>query len=278
MSRPSALGSALGVGLAAVVATSAAAAAAAWTPVDPDRVMVIETNRGRVVVVLAPQVAPAHVVQMQALARRRFFDGQTFFRVIGPFMDQTGDPQNTGNEGGSDLPNLKAEFTFKRGPDTPFAPVAHPQGEVDGFVGALPVRSQPDSLMALSKLRTVTAWPAYCPGVVGMARDEGPDTANSQFFLMREAYPSLDKRYTAWGMVVQGLDALRAIKTGEPVAPPQDRMLTVRLASDLPAQSRPRVELADPASPAFAHEVARARAAKGADFSVCDVTVPVRIR
>lgn len=252
--------------------------APAWRAVDPDRVMVIETNRGRIVVVLEPVVAPAHVAQMQTLARRHFFDGQSFFRVIGPFMDQTGDPQNRGDEGGSDLPNVKAEFTFKRGPDTPFAAVAHPQGEVDGFVGALPVRSQPDSLMALSKTRTVTAWAAYCPGVVGMARDDPPDSANSQFFLMRQAYPSLDKRYTAWGMVVQGLDAVRAIKTGEPVAPPQDRMLTVRLASDLPAASRPRVELADTASPAFAREVARARAARGADFSVCDVGVPVRVR
>lgn len=262
----------------APTAPFAASGATAWRAVEPDRVMVIETNRGRVVVVLEPRVAPAHVAQMQALARHRFFDGQTFFRVIGPFMDQTGDPQDKGDEGGSDLPNLKAEFTFKRSAQTPFAPVAHPQGEVDGFVGALPVRSQPDSLLALNPQHAVTAWAAYCPGVVGMARDEPPDSANSQFFLMRQAYPSLDKRYTAWGMVVQGLDAVRAIKTGEPVAPPQDRMLSVRLASDLPEAARPRVELADPASPAFTREVARARAARGADFSVCDVVVPVRVR
>ena len=266
---------------ALALATPAAAAQtadAAWRPVDPDRVLVIDTNKGRILVVMEPLAAPAHVARMQALARRHFFDGQTFFRVIGPFMDQTGDPQNKGDEGGSDLGNLAAEFTFKRGADTPFAPVAHPQGEVDGFVGALPVRSQPDALAALSKTRTVTAWAAYCPGVAGMARDEGPDTANSQFFLMRQAYPSLDKRYTAWGMVVQGLHVVRAIKTGEPVAPPQDRMLSVRLASDLPAAARPRVELADPAAPAFTRGVARARAARGADFSVCDVAVPVRVR
>ena len=276
MSRRATWSAACAVVLAA--SPAAAVAAPAWRAVDPDRVMVIETNRGRMVVVLEPAVAPAHVAQMQALARRRFFDGQTFFRVIGPFMDQTGDPQNKGDEGGSDLPNLKAEFTFKRSADTPFAPVAHPQGEVDGFVDALPVRSQPDSLLALNPKHAVTAWAAYCPGVVGMARDDPPDSANSQFFLMRQAYPSLDKRYTAWGVVVQGLDVVRAIKTGEPVAPPQDRMLSVRLASDLPVGARPRVELADPGSPAFTREVARARAANGADFSVCDVDVPVRVR
>ncbi len=264
--------------LAAAALAAAPAPGAGWTPVAPDRVMVIDTNKGRIVVVLQPELAPAHVVQMQALARRHFFDGQTFFRVIGPFMDQTGDPLNTGDEGGSDLPNLKAEFTFKRTADTPFAPVAHPQGEVEGLVGVMPVVSQPDSLMALSKTHTASSWATYCPGVVGMARDEGEDTANSQFFLMREAYPSLDKRYTAFGRVVQGEEVVRAIKTGEPVAPPQDRMVSVRLASDLPAAQRPEVALADRASASWSRALARVRAAKGADFSVCDVPVPARVR
>lgn len=260
-----------------LLAAAALAAAPAWAPADPERVMVIDTNKGRIVVLLQPELAPAHVVRMQTLARRHFFDGQTFFRVIGPFMDQTGDPQNKGDEGGSDLPNLKAEFTFRRSAATPFAPVAHPQGEVDGFVGAMPVKSQPDSLMALSKTQTASAWATYCPGVVGMARDEGEDTANSQFFLMREAYPSLDKRYTAFGRVVQGLDVVRAIKTGEPVPQPQDRMLSVRLASDLPEAQRPRVEMQDTAGAAWRRVVAQARARRGADFSLCDLEPPARV-
>jgi peptidylprolyl isomerase len=59
--------------------------------------------------------------------------------------------------------------------------------------------------------------------VIGMARDEDNNSANSQFFLMRQPYPSLDKRYTAFGRVISGLDVVRAIKTGEPVPAPQDR-------------------------------------------------------
>ena len=274
-------GRALPVVLAAALAgatPAGAAVRAVWRPAPADQTLVIDTNKGRIVVLMAPEAAPAHVARIQALAHRRFYDGQTFFRVIGPFMDQTGDPQNKGDEGGSDLPNLAAEFTFKRGAQTRFAAVAHPMGEVDGLIGALPVHSQPDALMALSKTHEATAWAAYCPGVAGMARDEGPDTANSQFFLMREAYPSLDKRYTAWGRVVQGLDVVRAIKTGEPVPAPQDRMTAVRLASDLPAAGRPVVEVMAPGSPAFAQAVARARAARGADFSVCDIPLPVRVR
>lgn len=266
--------------LAAALAAAPAKAgpAAAWVAVAADETLVIDTSKGRVVVVLTPFAAPEHVRRMQVLARRHFFDGQTFFRVIGPFMDQTGDPQNKGDEGGSDLPNLKAEFTFKRGADAGFTPVARPQGEVEGFIGVLPVHSQPDALMALNPQRQVTAWGAYCPGVAGMARDEGPDTANSQFFLMREAYPSLEKRYSVWGRVVQGLDVVRAIKTGEPVPAPQDRMVRVRLASDLPAGEHVAVERRDAASPAFARRVAQVRARRGADFSVCDVEPSVRVR
>ena len=82
--------------------------------------------------------------------------------------------------------------------------------------------------------KKVSAWGTYCPGVVGEARDEDVDSANSQFFLMRQPYPSLDKRYTAFGRVLVGLDVVRAIKTGEPVAAPQDRMVKVRLLADIP--------------------------------------------
>ncbi len=266
----------------AVPPPATSAPAAAWRAVDPDLVLVIETNRGRIVVLMEPRAAPAHVARIQRLAHERFYDGQTFFRVIGPFMDQTGDPENKGDEGGSRYGPLKAEFTFKRptegGRALMFTAVRRPEGGVDGLVGALPVHSQSDALGALHPDRTVTAWGAYCPGVAGMARDEGPDTADSQFFLMREAYPSLEGRYTAWGRVVQGLDVVRAIKTGEPVPQPQDRMISVRLLSDLPEAGRPRVEALDPGAPAFAAAVTRARAARGADFSVCDMPTPARVR
>ena len=71
----------------------------------------------------------------------------------------------------------------------------------------------------MTKDQKVTAWALYCPGVAGMARDDNPDSGNSQFFLMRDAYPSLEKRYTAWGRVIAGQDVVRAIKAGEPVEP-----------------------------------------------------------
>ncbi len=253
----------------------AAVPGVAYRPVDPERLLVVDTNKGRIIAELSPEAAPNTVARVQALARAHFYDGQTFFRVIDDFMDQTGDPKNTG-EGGSDQPNLKGEFTFRRGP-AGYASVAQPAGGDDGYVGALPVHGQSSALAAMTKDGEVSAWGAFCPGVLGMARDADPDSANSQFFFMRGPYPSLEKRYTAFGRVLAGQDVVLAVKTGEPVAAPQDRMTRVRLASDLPPSERVVVSREDPTAATFAAEVARVRAQKGADFSVCDVAPRVKV-
>ena len=189
----------------------------------------------------------------------------------------TGEVPTEGEGSVEGIPNLKAEFTFRRDPAGAFVPVAAPQGTEVGFLLSLPVVSQHGSYTAMTGDKKVAAWGTYCPGVVGMARDENPDSANSQFFLMRYAYPSLDKRYTAFGRVISGLDVIRAIKTGEPVEAPQDVMRTVRVLADIPEAERPKVKVIDPKSPWFAGEVKRVRKLKGADFSVCDIELPVEI-
>src|SRR3954447_22262891 len=75
------------------------------------------SSGGTVEIVLRPDLAPHHVERIQTLVRRGFYDGLTFHRVIPDFMAQGGDPKGSG-EGGSDLPDLKAELTavpFMRG-------------------------------------------------------------------------------------------------------------------------------------------------------------------
>ncbi len=75
------------------------------------------SNGGKVEILLRPDLAPHHVAQFQTLIRRGFYDGLPFHRVIPGFMAQGGDPKGTG-EGGSDMPDIKAEFTevpFLRG-------------------------------------------------------------------------------------------------------------------------------------------------------------------
>jgi peptidylprolyl isomerase len=76
---------------------------------DPENLLVLETNQGRVVVAMRPELAPRHVERIRELVREGFYDGVVFHRVIDGFMAQTGDPTGTGT-GGSGV-KLKAEFS-----------------------------------------------------------------------------------------------------------------------------------------------------------------------
>ncbi|MDO8900928.1 MAG: peptidylprolyl isomerase [Phenylobacterium sp.] len=248
-----------------------------WRTPDAADVMVIDTNKGRIFVELAPRLAPAHVERIKILTRRGFYDGRSFFRVIDVFMAQTGDPLDSG-AGGSELPDLSAEFTFRRGAADPFVPVADAGASQTGFVGVVPVMTQSPMLMAMTADQRITGWALFCPGVAGMARGSEENSANSQFFLMRQAYPSLEKRYTAFGRVVAGLEVVRAIKTGEPVAAPQDQMTRVRMLADIPGAERPALRVVDTAGPWFAAQVAQMRAEDGADFSACNLKIPSEVK
>ena len=278
-------GGALGLAMAAALPAAAEAAAVApandWRAVAPENLMVIDTTKGRILVELAPLVAPLHVERMRLLSRQGFFDGIVWHRVIDWFMAQTGDPLGTG-DGQSAYPDLKAEFTFRRDAEMPFTPVAAPMGGQVGFLGSLPVQTQGNEAFALTGDGKVHGWGLYCPGVAGMARDEGNDTANSQFFLMRQAYPALEKRYTVWGTVVSGLDVVRALQVGDGdngmmASATPDRMVRVRIASDLPEAERPTVRVLDTTSARFAALAEQTRAARGADFSACDIQLPVEV-
>ncbi len=84
---------------------------------DAENTLILELKSGDVIIELKPDVAPGHVTRIKELTRRGFYDGVVFHRVIPGFMAQTGDPTGTGM-GGSDLPDLKAEFSkvvHKRG-------------------------------------------------------------------------------------------------------------------------------------------------------------------
>ena len=143
-------------------------------PADPQNILNLDLSTGgRVKVLLRPDKAPYSVERIKTLVRRHFYDGLIFHRVIEGFMAQGGDPKGTG-EGGSDLPDLKAEFN-----DLP-----------------------------------------HVRGTMSMARAEGLDSANSQFFIMLQPNLNLDGNYTAIGRVMSGMEYVDAIEKGEPPANP----------------------------------------------------------
>jgi peptidylprolyl isomerase len=104
------------LGLVMAVALAAAVPVAA-AELDLQNTLYMDLAYGRVVIKLRPDLAPKHVEQVKALVKKGFYDNTPFHRVIEGFMAQGGDPTGTGT-GGSDLPDLKAEFTsthFVRG-------------------------------------------------------------------------------------------------------------------------------------------------------------------
>ncbi|GAA0869536.1 peptidylprolyl isomerase [Brevundimonas basaltis] len=264
--------------LAAAPVGAQIAPAADWRTVAPENLLVIDTVHGRILVELEPRMAPQAVNRIRTLADQGFYDGLKFHRVISGFMAQTGDPQGTG-QGGSDLPDLAAEFEFRRGREAGFVPVASTSGEQFGLIGSVPVVTQPDAQMMITADFKTGAQGLFCSHVAGMARGGSVDSANSQFFLMTGPKEDLNGRYTPFGRVVAGMDAVRAIKAGTEanngnVADP-DVMIRARTAGALPEGERPSVRVATGA--ALQAEVERVRSARGAGFNVCDVQPPAEV-
>ena len=261
-------------------AAQTAAPASEWRTVAPENLLVLDTAKGRVLVEMDPRIAPQSVERVRTLADGGFYDGLKFHRVLEGFMAQTGDPLGTGM-GGSDLPDVPGEFMFRRGRDFGFVNLMTDATGQLGIAGSMPILTQPDAQMMVTADFKAAGQALFCPGVAGMARSSGPDTANSQFFLMTGANAGLNSLYTPFGRVVAGLDAVVALKTGPRGADGKvddpDLMIRARTAAAMPEAERPVVRVMTPASPAFAALVEQVRAERGTAFTICDVQPPVQV-
>ncbi|WP_309666092.1 peptidylprolyl isomerase [Tabrizicola sp.] len=182
--------------LALAAALAAFATSAAAQAVDgPGPNLVIEVSgaaNGTVVIDLLPDVAPKHVAQITALAASGAYDNVVFHRVIDGFMAQTGDVRY--GKAGSDLSMA---------------------GTGDSDLPNIPAEFTTDL--------------SFQRGVVGMARAQDPDSANSQFFIMFAPGEFLDGQYTIVGNVISGMEVVDAIQRGEPPGTP-DVMTKVTVA------------------------------------------------
>ncbi len=268
--------------LSAMPLSAVAQEASSWRTVPTERLLVVETSKGRVLVELFPDVAPAHVERVTTLADQGFYDGHTFHRVIEGFMAQTGDPMGTGG-GGSDLADVKAELNFRRGRDSGFVLVEGSGPGLRGIMRGLSIMTQPDSQMMVTADFKVGAQGVFCPGVVGMARAGSLDSANSQFFLMTGREDELNGLYTPFGRIVDGLDVVKALKAGPQadngrVGDNPDTLVRVRTAIALPEAERPIVQVLSDGSPEAAQLIAEARTSRGANFNICDIQLPSRVQ
>ena len=251
-----------------------------WRLVAPENLLVVDTVKGRILAELEPRVAPLSVERVRTLADQGFYDGLKFHRVIPNFMAQTGDPLGTGG-GGSDLPDLAAELNFRRGRVADFAVVPNVNANTNAVFGSMPIQTQPDAQMFVTADARVAAQGLFCPGVLGMARSQALDSANSQFFFMMGANASLNGQYTPFGRIVSGLDVVKALNAGTSendgrVETP-DVMTRVRMASSMPEAERPVVRVMLPSAAAFAARVTYKRGTRGTNFNLCDVDVPAEV-
>lgn len=255
----------------------------AWRDVDPENMIVIDTAYGVIGVELYPEIAPVHAERIKALARSKFYDNVPFHRVIDGFMNQTGDGSEGNGTGDSDLPNLPAEFTFRRPTDMPVTLISSRENggkSIDvGFYKALPIATQPISQAFLTKDGKVGALGLHCKGVTSMARTNDPNSANSQFFLMRGTAEHLDAQYSVWGNTVMGYKYLEKPKVGAVGEVPgfvPDQMNWMRVAADMPEDKRPRVQVMKTESAAFKTYLKTQKKSNGTYPDICDIVVPTR--
>lgn len=232
-------------GWAVAMPEDAAASPETWREVDPERLIIFNTNKGRILIEAFPEAAPNHVAHFTAIIRSGDYDGTSFHRVISDFMAQGGDIFALKGRDSAE-PDVKGEFTFRRNVEaTPLEATIGPEDSAKhGYYRGVPIQTQPSFFAEMSVDGLVESHIPHCSGIVSTARTDDPNSANGQFFLMRGYAPHLDRLYSSWGRVIEGQDVVMALKVGSPqqngsVTDP-DILTSARISADLPEAERPR--------------------------------------
>jgi cyclophilin family peptidyl-prolyl cis-trans isomerase len=145
-----------------------------------ENIMILKLKDGDVKIELFEDVAPNHVKRIKELANSGKYDNVVFHRVIDGFMAQTGDVKFGNSESG--------DFDLRRA----------------GMGGS----DLPDLKQEFSSV-------PHDRGTLSMARSSDPDSANSQFFICFKPAPFLDRQYTVFGKVLEGMEFVDMIKRGD---------------------------------------------------------------
>jgi peptidylprolyl isomerase len=263
-----------------------AAQAEDWRTPDPDDLLYMELDAGRVVIELAPRFAPAHVANIRALARGGYWDGLSINRSQDNFVVQWGDAAEADADRkplGDARDALPAEFTAAA-EGLPFTVLPDADGwapEV-GFSEGFPAARDPAAGQA---------WLAHCYGTLGAGRDMAADSSNGTelYVVIGQSPRQLDRNITTVGRVLQGMELLSVLPRGTGALgfyeDPARRtpIRSIRLASTVPAAERTELQVLRTDTPLFA-ELVEARRNRRDDWykrpaghiDLCNVPVPVR--
>jgi cyclophilin family peptidyl-prolyl cis-trans isomerase len=261
-----------------------------WRTPDPANLLDMTLPQGHVLIELAPDFTPLHAANIRTLVRGHYFDGLAIVRVQDNFVTQWDDPASDDNDTahtrslGTAKKTLPPEYT--RAIDPKLEWTALPDGDVYapqvGFSEGFPAARDPSS---------GREWLTHCYGMVGVARDIGPDTGNGSalYAVIGQAPRGLDRNLAIAGRVLQGMELLSGLPRGPApmgfYADPRQRVAiqSVRLAADLPAAQRPHVEVLRTDSATFAKLVEAKRNRRDAFYTlpagkidVCSISAPVR--
>lgn len=253
------------IALAVLLSAASAPSVSDWRQVDPRNLVLIDTKYGEVAVELAPEYAPNHAARLRALIRAHFYDGLSFYRVIDGFVAQGGIGEGTAStrdhpvraKGLANWPPLKAEFDRISKPTPAFTPL----GNVDlmapevGFEDGFPVARDAGERRE---------WLIHCPGTFAFARDNNPDTATTEFYIViGEAPRRLDRDLTAFGRVLSGMQFLQKLERGDAAVDngviadvsKRDSIMRMRIAADIAVKERPSYQVKRTESKSFADAV-----------------------
>ncbi|WP_243039769.1 peptidylprolyl isomerase [Dyella sedimenti] len=262
-----------------------------WRAPDPQNLLLMQLPQGQVVIELASDFTPLHAANIRTLVREHYFDGLAIVRVQDNFVTQWGDPEDDddGDKSklkplGSAKATLPPEYTRPIEGAPPFTPL--PDGDVYapevGFSEGFPVARDKASGQE---------WLAHCYGMVGVARDNDPQTGSgsSLYAVIGQAPRGLDRNLAIAGRVLQGMEYLSGLPRGTgPLGfydKPAQRVAirSVQLVSELPPAQRPALEVLRTDSATFAALIDAKRHRRD-DFyrnpagkvDLCSVTLPVR--
>jgi len=260
------------------------ATATDWRRPDPANTLYMELPSGRVIIELAPRLAPMHVGNIKQLVAEKFYDGLAVTRVQDNFVAQWGDADQV-RKTESALRKLPDENAVAFGTGRGFVKLPDPDGYAreTGWLDGFPV--------GVDRKISEQVWITHCYGVLGVGRDNWPDTGSGAelYVVIGQAPRQLDRNIVALGRVLKGMELLSSLPRGP--APmgnyetPEQRIpiKSIRLASDLPESERTAIEVLRTDTPLFTRYVESRRNRRddwylvpAGHTDVCNISIPVR--